>query len=186
MSRLALLWANVSHDRSSAGRAVVPLVSPAVLLAGAGMYALLEGPVGTTFFITPLAVGMVALSAGLAGTGKHLIPAGLGLVGWGAAVLLVFDKVVPAARTTPAYMIGLATGILVAGLVAPADRRGSWSTSAAAAGAGAAVYFFVEYDIAALGRWPAAAISMVAWAIWVTVRAVAPVGYRPREAVSDG
>lgn len=163
----------MSADRSEDRRpGLIDLVSPALLLVGAGVYALAEGPAGLTFYLTPLAVGLVAVLAGLVGAERHLVPAGLGLAGWGVAVVAVHYQVVPAARTLPAYMVGLVGGVLLASYVAPRAQRASWVHSAAVAATTAAVLFFVEYSEPVLGRWPAWAESLVAWALWLVGRHV--------------
>ena len=143
-------------------------VSAAVLLAGAALYAVLETAGGVTFFITPLMVGMVAVIAGLVGRNRHLIPAGLPLAGWGLGVLLIFEKTVSASRTTPMYMLGLAAGVLVARLVAPANQRGAWFTSAAiSATVGVLGFFLASFSpFSRLGDWQAWCIALVAWAVW--------------------
>ncbi len=158
-------------------RSVSQLASPAVLLVGAGLYALAEGPGAVTFYITPLAVGLIAAIAGLVGRDRHLVPAGLGIAGWGVAVALVNYHVVPSARTTPAYMVGLGAGILIVSYIAPRASRASWVHSAAVAAVTAAVFYFVEFSIPSLGRWPAWALSMVVWAVWLAVQP--HVGVRP-------
>lgn len=146
------------------------LTSPALLLAGAGIYALAEGPGAVTFYLTPLAVGIIAVIAGLVGRARHLVPAGMGIAGWGVAVALVSYHVVPAARTTPAYMVGVGAGILIVSYVAPRAARASWVHSAAVAAVTAAVFYFVEFSVPSLGRWPAWALSLVVWAVWLVVQ----------------
>lgn len=152
------------------------LLSPAVLLGGAGLYAVAEGPGGATFYLTPLSVGLIAVVAGLVGRTRHLAPAGLGIAGWGAAVALVHYHAVPGARTTPAYMVGLAAGVLVASYAAPRSERAGWAHSAAVAATTAAVFYFIEFSAPSLGRWPAWAISLVVWAAWLAVQALLPAG----------
>lgn len=151
-------------------------VSPALLVAGAGVYALAEGPGGATFYMTPLSVGVIAVIAGLVGRDRHLVPAGLGIAGWGAAVALVHYRVVPGARTTPAYMVGLAAGVLIASYVASRPVRGEWAHSAAVAATTAALFYFLEFSEPSLGRWPAWAVSMIVWAAWLVVQPLLAVG----------
>ena len=142
------------------------LTSPAILLVGAGIYAVAEGPGGVTFYLTPLAVGVIAAVAGMVGGHRHLMPAGLGIAGWGVAVALVHYDIIPAARTTPAYMIGVGLGVLVTSFIAPRADRGAWTHSAIVAVVVAAIFYFVEFGVPSLGRWPAWAISLVIWAAW--------------------
>ncbi|MHB1533330.1 MAG: hypothetical protein ACYC1D_01705 [Acidimicrobiales bacterium] len=162
-----------------------PWVSAAVLVAGAALYALLETAGGVTFFITPLMVGMVAVIAGLVGRNRHLIPAGLPLAGWGVGVLLIFEKTVSGSRTTPMYMLGLAAGVLVARLVAPATGRGAWFTSAAVSATAGALSLLLDYSFSGLGRWQAWCIALVAWALWeLLAPAVRGRSSRPRVAAA--
>ncbi|MGI8752925.1 MAG: hypothetical protein ACR2MN_11540 [Acidimicrobiales bacterium] len=146
------------------------LTSPAILLVGAGIYAVAEGPGGVTFYLTPLAVGVIAAIAGIVGAHRHLVPAGLGIAGWGVAVALVHFDIIPATRTTPAYMIGVGFGVLLTSYIAPRAERGAWTHSAIVAVVAAAVFFFVEFGVPSLGRWPAWAISLVIWAAWETLQ----------------
>lgn len=150
--------------------AVTWLTSPAILVVGAGLYAIAEGPAGFTFYITPLAVGVIAALAGIAGSHRHLLPAGLGIAGWGVAVALVHYNVIPADRTTPAYMIGVGAGVLITSYLAPRASRGEWTHSSVVAVVTAAVFYFVEFSIPSLGRWPAWALSLVVWAAWETLQ----------------
>ncbi|MDQ2729854.1 MAG: hypothetical protein M3Y91_18810 [Actinomycetota bacterium] len=148
------------------------LTSPAILVVGAVLYAIAEGPGGVTFYITPLAVGAIAALAGLAGSHRHLVPAGLGIAGWGVAVALVHYNVVPATRTTPAYMIGVAAGVLVTSYIAPRANRAAWTHSSVVAVVTAAIFYFTEFSVPSLGRWPAWAVSLVVWAAWETLQPV--------------
>jgi len=130
------------------------LTSPLILLAGAGLYALAEGPGGVTFFLTPLVVGIIAVLAGALGSHRHLIPAGLGIAGWG---------------------------------VAPRAERGNWTHSAGVAVVTAGIGYFVAFSISSLGRWPAWALSLVAWAIWEALQPlIRPATAPPRRAVVAG
>lgn len=140
------------------------LGSGVVILAGAGVYALLQGVADTEFTITPLVLGLVGIAAGLAGIRRRLIATGLVLAGWGVAVLLVDGDVVPAQRTAPAYMLGIAAGLLVAGALAGSERRGDWLTSGAIAAFAGPPGLYVAYDVAAVGRWPLWTMILVAWA----------------------
>jgi hypothetical protein len=148
------------------------VVSPAILLAGAGVYALVEGFGKVTFYVTPLTVGLIAIVAGLVGRHRSLLPAGIGIAGWGVAVALVHYQAIPATRTTPAYMIGVGGGILLASYVAPRGDRGGWCHSAAIAVVGAAIGFFLEPGFPSLGRWPAWAIAVAIWGAWELVQPV--------------
>ncbi|MGH9094919.1 MAG: hypothetical protein ACRDXE_07145, partial [Acidimicrobiales bacterium] len=154
-----------SHD----GRRT--LVAPVLLLVGAGVYALVVGVAGLTFYLTPLLVGSVAVVAGLASRNRHLIPAGLPIMGWGVAAALFHYGEISAARTAPAYMVGIAAGMVVARVVGPRSEQGQWLTTAAISALVGGVAYYVEFDVPALGRWPAWCLSLVAWAIWETVRA---------------
>jgi len=140
--------------------------SGAVFLAGAGLYALVQGGLGADFDLTPLSVGIVAVAAGLAGPRRQVVATGLVLAGWGAAVLLVAHGVVPAARTAPAYMLGIGAGLAVASRVAPRAERERWLASGAVAAVGGPLGLYLSYDIDALGRWPAWALALVALAAW--------------------
>ncbi len=134
--------------------------------AGAGVYALVEGPGGATFYITPLFVGLTAVVAGLVGTIRYLIASGLSVVGWGIAVLLVHYNTIPAARTTPAYMVGIVVGVLAIRLVAPVDRRAEWMTAASVSAVFGSVGYFLAFDLSWLGRWPAWCLTLLAWALY--------------------
>ena len=140
--------------------------SAAAVLAGAGAYAVLEGTGALAFTATPAILGVTAIVAGLIGTRPRVTATGLVLLGWGAAVLLVAHGVVPAARTTPAYMLGVGAGLLVAAAVAPRQARGDWLTSAAVVAFTGPLALYLTYDIAALGRWPIWAGVLVGWAAW--------------------
>jgi len=150
------------------------LISPAFLIAGAAVHALAEGPGKATFYVTPLSVGTIAVVAGLVGRDRHLVPAGLGIAGWGAAVALVHYHVVPGARTTPAYMVGLAAGVLIASYLAPRAERDPWVHSAAVATTTTALFYFLEFSEPSLGRWPAWATSLLVWAAWLAVQPLLP------------
>jgi len=137
-----------------------------VILAGTGVYALLEGSGAVEFSATPMILGVTAIVAGLAGTRHRVTATGLALAGWGAAVLLVAHGVVPADRTTPAYMMGMGIGLLVAAAVAPRSARGDWLTSAAVVAFTGPLSLYVAYDVAALGRWSTWTGVLLAWAGW--------------------
>jgi hypothetical protein len=140
------------------------LGSGLVILAGAGVYALLQGVAGADFTITPLTLGLIGIAAGVAGARRRVVATGVVLAGWGVAVLLVAHDVVPAERTAPAYMLGIAAGLLVAGALAGAERRGQWLTSGAIPAFAGPLGLYLAYDLAAVGRWPLWALILVAWA----------------------
>jgi hypothetical protein len=148
-------------------RSAADLRSVAVLLAGAGVYAITEGPGGVTFYLTPAFVGAVAVVAGMAGTIRQLVGSGLALIGWGVAALLVHYHQIPAARTAPAYMIGIAAGILAARIVAPETSRSTWMAAAAISGVLGALGYYLDSTTPWLGRWPAWCLVVVAWAIYL-------------------
>jgi len=137
-----------------------------VFLIGAAAYALLEGTGGAAFDLTPLLVGVVAVAAGLVSTRRRAVATGLVLAGWGAAVLAVDHGVVAGERTTPAYMIGIAVGLLVTAAVAPRNSRGEWLTSGAVAAFFAPLGLYLAYDIKSVGRWPTWAATLIALAAW--------------------
>ncbi len=142
------------------------MLSAVVILAGAGVYALLEGGGTLDFYATPMILGVTAIVAGLAGTRHRVTATGLALAGWGAAVLLVAHGVVPAARTTPAYMLGMGVGLLVASSVAPRSARGDWLASATIVAVTGPLSLYVADDVAPLGRWRFWAGLLLAWAGW--------------------
>lgn len=146
------------------------LTSPLILVAGASVYALAEGPGKVTFYITPLTVGVVAVIAGAVGSHRHLLPAGLGIAGWGLAVALVNYHVIPASKTTPAYMIGIGAGVLATSYIAPRLHRAAWTHSAAVAAVAAGFGYFMAFGLPSLGRWQAWAITLVVWAAWETLQ----------------
>jgi len=110
-------------------------VSGVVFLIGAGFYALPQRSGAVDFNATPVSVGVIAIIAGLASSRRRAIATGLVLAGWGPAVLLVAHGTGPPARTTPAYMLGIGSGLVVAAALAPRARRGEWLTSGAIAAA---------------------------------------------------
>jgi len=142
------------------------MLSAVVVLIGAGVYALLQGSGTVEFSATPLILGLVAIIAGLAGTRRNVIATGLALTGWGTAVLLVAHGVVPADRTTPAYMLGMGIGLLAASSVAPRAARADWLASATIVAVTGPLSLYIAYDVAALGRWRFWAGLLLAWAGW--------------------
>lgn len=143
-----------------------------VMLAGAGVYAVLEGPGGVTFNATPFSFGLIVLCAGLTGRRRHLLPTAMVLLGWGTAVLLVHAGVVPGERTTPAYMVGIGAGLLATAVLAPTPQRGDWLTTASITAFTGPLGFYLVFDLAVLGRWPAWAVVLVAWSVGELVAGV--------------
>lgn len=137
-----------------------------VFLVGAGAYALTEGRGGADFNLTPLFVGTIAIVAGLSSRRRRALATGLVLAGWGAAVLAVAHGVVPSDRTTPAYMLGIAVGLLVAAGVSRHDDRAELMNSAAVAAFLGPLGLYLSYDVAVLGRWPAWAVTLLGLAAW--------------------
>lgn len=141
-------------------------LSGITILAGAGLYAVLQATSALDFDLTPLSVGVIVIAAGLAGARRRSIATGLVLGGWGIAVLLVDHGVVPTGRTTPAYMLGIAVGLLAVRVLAPAASRADWLTSGAIAALLGPLGLYLSYDVPALGRWPAWAVALVGLAGW--------------------
>ena len=154
----------MSIGERSQGR--TSLASGIVFLVGAGVYALVQGPGGADFNLTPLFVGAIAIVAGLSSRRRRALATGLVLAGWGAAVLAVAHGVVPADRTTPAYMLGIAVGLLVTAGVSRHDESAELMNSAAVAAFLGPLGLYLSYDVAALGRWPAWAVTLVGLAAW--------------------
>jgi len=142
------------------------LGSAVVVVAGAGVYALLVGGDNVRFAATPLILGIIAVVAGLVGTRHRVIATGLVLGCWGTAVLLVDHGVVPTERTTPAYMLGVAVGLLVAAGVAPRADRAAWLTSASIAAFTGPLSLYAAYDVTSLGRWPLWSAVLLVWGAW--------------------
>lgn len=142
------------------------MASALVVLAGAGVYSLLQRSNVVGFAATPLTLGVIAVLAGLAGTRRRVVATGLALCGWGGAVLLVDHGVVPADRTTPAYMLGMGIGLAVVAIIAPKAARGDWLASAAVVTVTGPLSLYVAYDVSTLGRWPVWAVFLLAWAAW--------------------
>lgn len=140
--------------------------SAGVVLAGAVAYAILVGADVVAFTATPLCLGIIAIAAGLAGIRPKVVATGLVLACWGVAVLLVDHKVVPAARTTPAYMLGIGIGLLAASHLAPRAQRGDWLASAVVVAVTGPLSLYVAYDISAFGRWPLWSLVLAGWAAW--------------------
>lgn len=152
-------------EREHAGSART-MGSAAAVLVGAGVYAVLQGGGVVRFAATPLILGVIAIVAGLVGIRRRVVATGLVLAAWGTAVLLVDHGVVPAARTTPAYMLGVGVGFIAVALLAPRSERGDWLTSASVVAFTGPLSLYAAYDVAALGRWPLWSVTLVAWAAW--------------------
>lgn len=142
------------------------MASAIVVLAGAAVYALLQRGHVVGFTATPLTLGVIAVVAGLAGTRRRVVATGLALCGWGSAVLLVDHGVVPAARTTPAYMLGMGIGLAVAAAIAPTTERGDWLSSASVVAVTGPLSLYAAYDVSTLGRWPIWSVILLLWAAW--------------------
>jgi len=149
-------------------------VSGIVLVAAAAAYAAALGVGGVTFNATPLLVGLAAIVAGAAGRTTRLMSVGLALAGWGVAVLAVRNGPLPDNRSAPAFLVGVALGLLAADRFAL--RRHERITGAIIASVVAGLAFYAAYDVAALGRWPAWAIALALWGGWELVRS--PAGER--------
>ena len=157
-----------------AGSVARNAVSGVVFLIGAGLYALLQRSGTVDFNATPVSVGVIAIIAGLASNRRQAIATGLVLAGWGTAVLLVAHGTVPSARTTPAYMLGIGAGLVATAALAPKAKRGEWLTSGAIAAALGPLGLYLSYDVGALGRWPAWALSLLGLAAWELFWSVGP------------
>jgi len=157
---------------------MIQRLSGAVLVAAAATYAVLLGPADLTFNLTPMFVGLSAICAGAAGRQARLIAVGLPLVGWGAAVLLVRNGPVPDNRQAPAYLIGLAVGLLAAHRYT--QRTDVTLTGALISAIVGGLSFYLAYDWSELGRWPAWAITLAAWGMFEFVAPRRPVAPTPR------
>jgi len=142
------------------------LLPAAVLLTGAVVYGVVVGGSFLRFTTTPLLLGVIVVAAGLAGTHRRVVGAGLVLAGWGTAVVLVDHGVVPGDRTTPAYMLGIGTGLLVALASAPRSEREEWLTSASITAFTAPLSLYLVPDMGSLGRWRIWSALLVGWAAW--------------------
>ncbi|MGH9224060.1 MAG: hypothetical protein ACRD2W_09840 [Acidimicrobiales bacterium] len=142
--------------------------SAVVLAAGAGVYAMLQGPFGLTFDATPLLVGVIVLSAATTGGARRLAASGLVLVGWGATVVLVRHGPLPDEREAAAFLVGAGLGLVAARLVSgSADRPlGDGSTAVVAGGAA----FYLAFEWSWLGQWPVWVVVLLVWAGWELAR----------------
>jgi hypothetical protein len=141
-------------------------LSGLVLLVGAGGYALAQGALGVTFNATPLMIGVIALLAGLVGTRRHLVPVGLALAGWGVGVLLAAEVDGLGDRTTALQVVGFGAGLGLVRLVAPAEQRGSWLTSASLAVLVSGLSYLLAFDMDQLGKWQGWTVAIVLWGLW--------------------
>ncbi len=140
------------------------LVSGGVLAAGALAYAIAEAA-GLLFFATPLFVGIVVLAAGVAGRTRALVPSGCVLTGWGVATLALRPNgPLPSDRGTPADMVGIAVGLLVAALLARPDEARSWMRGGSITAISAGMSYYLAFDWGRLGTWQAWAVALVIWA----------------------
>jgi len=162
----------VAHARLLASRRMTRRLSGLVLIAGAVVYGALVGAADVTFNSTPLIVGASAAAAGLMGRQRRLVPIGLTLAGWGTAVLLVRDGPVPDDREAPAFLIGMAIGLLAAHLVARVWRLPLTGALLAALTGGLA--FYVAYDVTWLGEWPFWTAAVAAWGVLEAARRPEP------------
>jgi len=141
-------------------------LSGLVLVAGAGVYALAQGPIGVTFNATPLMIGVIALTAGLVGPRRHLVPVGLALTGWGVGVLLATEVDGLSDRTTALYVVGFGVGLMLVRLVAPDAERGAWLTSASLAVLVSGLSYLLAFDMDQLGKWQGWTLALVLWGVW--------------------
>ena len=142
------------------------LLPAAVLLTGAVVYGVVVGGSFLRFTTTPLLLGVIVVAAGLAGTRRRVVGTGLVVAGWGTAVVLVDHGVVPGDRTTPAYMLGIGTGLLVALASAPRSEREEWLISASITAFTAPLSLYLVADMGSLGRWRIWSAVLVGWAAW--------------------
>lgn len=134
---------------------------------GAAAYAAALGPGGLTFDATPAFLGAVVLvAAAVTPRRRHLVAPGSVLALWGAAVLLVRQGPLPDDREAPAFVVGVALGLLVVALLGRRPGSAASPAGAAATAVLGGTAFYVAYDIAWLGRWPAWALALVAWGLW--------------------
>ncbi|MGI8985075.1 MAG: hypothetical protein ACR2HM_11200 [Acidimicrobiales bacterium] len=156
------------------------VASGVVFLVGAGVYALMQGPGGADFLLTPLTVGIIAIVAGLSSGRRRPLATGLVLAGWGLAVLAIDHDVVDAERVTPAYMLGIGAGLLAAAAVARREHRSELMTSAAITAFLGPLSLYLSYDVEALGRWPAWALTLVGLAAWELFWSIRGLQAQPR------
>jgi len=137
-----------------------------VLASGSLIYGLLVGGGAVRFAATPLILGVVVVCAGLVGTRRRVTGSGLVLTGWGAAVLLVDHGRISADRTAPAYMLGIAAGMLATAALAPRVERADWLISASITSFTTPLSLYLAYDVDHIGRWPIWSALLLGWAAW--------------------
>ncbi len=71
-------------------------------------------------------------------------------------------------------MLGIGIGLLAAAALAPQARRAEWLTSGVIATVLGPLGLYLSYDVAALGRWPAWVLTLVALAGWELFWGVGP------------
>jgi hypothetical protein len=141
-------------------------LSGLVLVAGAVAYAVAQGVLGVTFNATPLSIGVIAVVAGLVGPRRHLVPVGLALAAWGVSVLLALEVSALGARTTALEVVGFGVGLVLVRIVAPAEQRGSWLTSASIAVLVSGLSFLFAFDMDQVGKWQGWTVVLVLWGLW--------------------
>lgn len=144
-------------------------ITALVLVLGAVVYAILQGPLGLTFDATPLLLGVIVATAAIAGRATRLGATALVLAGWGTAVLLVRHGPLPGDREAAAFLVGAGLGLIAARLLAragPGRELGDGSMAVFLGG----LTFYLAFDIAALDEWPLWVAALVAWGAWETVR----------------
>ena len=133
---------------------------------GAAAYAMALGPGGLAFDATPAFLGAVVLVAAAVTPRRHLVAPGCVLALWGAAVLLVRQGPLPDDREAPAFVVGVALGLLVVALLGRRPGSAASPVGAACTAVLGGTAFYLAYDVAWLGRWPAWALALVAWGLW--------------------
>ncbi len=153
-------------------RSDTPIAPPAAAIAvGAAAYAALVGGLGVTFNATPLIVGVVALVAAGLGRTDRLLPIAATLIGWGAAVLLVRDGPLPDAREAPAFLVGIALGLLAGHHLLRRMGSSASLVGGAWASLSGGLAFYLAYDVDALADWPVWTAFLGAWAVTEAFRA---------------
>ena len=108
----------------------------------------------------------MVLAAAAATPRRHLVAPGCVLCLWGAAVLLVRQGPLPDDREAPAFVVGVALGLLVVALLGRRPGSAASSVGAACTAVAGGTVFYLAYDFAWLGRWPVWALALVAWGLW--------------------
>lgn len=134
-----------------------------LLIAGAGVYALLLGPFDVTFNATPLIIGAVAVVAGTLGRTPRLVLIGVTLTVWGLAVVLVREGPIPDDREAAAFLVGIGVGLMGAHVLA---RRLQVSmTGSLVAAIVASLAFYLSFDLDWLNDWQTWAVALAAWGV---------------------